>query len=700
MFKRPVGDFLRYTLVVMAACGTITLSGGARGDRTLDEVRQGTLLLEKPETPGRYDPAPMQQTHAQILVTGPIARALVKQRFLNPGTGWAEAIYAFPLPEDAAVDRLRMRLGDRILEGRIEEKEAARQTYAAAAREGRQASLLEQHRPNLFTAAVGNIPPHGEITVEIEYQHRLGWRDGAFSLRFPMAITPRYQPGSAGTLAQQVAVHGGWAILPGELANAVEMVPPTAGDQAPLLNPVTLEVVLQAGFPLESVESRYHAVDRSEGDDGAIHLRLRDGAVAAERDFELVWRPQAGQAPVAAFFTEPGDAEAHYGLLMVMPPAAAFSQQGLRAREILLVVDTSGSMGGASIRQAREALGFALQRLRPEDRFNLIEFDSTSRALYARPVTASPQNIQHAMDFVASLEAGGGTEMLSALTLALGMPASAGDYLRQILFITDGAVGNEAALMELIHRRLGDRRLFTVGIGSAPSSHFMIEAAYHGRGSFTFIGDPAEVGEKMGALFARIEHPALTDLHLVLPEATDRLPDPLPDLYLGEPVVVAMKLTALPERGRLEGHLGNLRWTSDLILKQSQSQEGLGTHWARERIRQWQRALARGEAAEVVREAVLALALRHHLVSPYTSLVAVDQTPVRPPEDSLASHALPNHRPAGWQPPARSVRPTSQGGEQLAMAAGATSFPGWLMAGIGLLLAAGLLGIRRRTEAP
>jgi len=696
MFKLQVLYRLRYTIVALAALSLGTPIF-AQGEMTMDEVHQGTLLLETP-SPGQYDPAPIQETEARIRVTGPIVRAVVKQRFRNPGDAWAEAVYAFPLPEDAAVDRLQMRVGERIIEGRIEEKEAARKAYEAAASMGKRAGLVEQYRPNLFTTSVANIPPRGEVEVEIEYQHLLRWREGAFSLRFPMAITPRYQPGSAGTLEQSVQVDGGWSVLPGEIPSVVE-IRPTDGEEGRLpLNPVTLEVALNAGFPLVHLESRYHAIDRTDGDDGEVSIRLQAGQVPAERDFELVWRPEAGRAPIAAFFSERTEA-GDYGLLMVMPPVASFEQQGGRAREAIFIVDTSGSMGGASIRQAREALANALRRMHPEDRFNLIEFNSSSQALHPRPVMATPENIRDALHFTSALEAGGGTEMLSALAMAFDIPVQNDGHLQQLIFITDGAVGNERQLMELIHRRLGNRRLFTIGIGSAPNSHFMTEAAHHGRGSFTYIGDLAEVQEKMEALFTKLEHPALTDLQLDLPEATEVLPTSLPDLYLGEPVLAVMKLTATPERGLLQGNLGNLLWKSNLVLKRSEHQDGLGVHWARERIRQWMRGLARGDDPGTVRDAVLELALRHHLVSPFTSLVAVDATPARSLEESLHNHALKNNLPAGWQPPTRS---TSQGGDQLDMAAGATSFQAWCYAGIGLLLLASAM-LRtggRRVETP
>jgi len=681
-----------FYIIIVALFGLwLCTTAFAEPGMTLDEVQSGTLLLATPDQ-GQYTPAPTQETRAEIRVTGPIARAVVTQRFRNPGDAWAEAIYAFPLPEDAAVDHMRMTVGDRVIEGQIQEKMQARQTYQTATREGKRAGLVEQHRPNLFTTSVANIPPHSEIEVAIEYQHLLHWRDGGFGLRFPLAITPRYNPGSAGTLIQNTTLDGGWAILPGEIPNRVQIDPPDTEQPAAGLKPVTLEVELNTGYPLEQVASRYHAIDRYTDELGRTRIELQ-GPVPAERDFVLEWRPRADRAPTAAFFTEHTEA-GDYGLLMVMPPDAAFEQQARPPREIIFIVDTSGSMGGASIRQAREALILALQQLQPDDRFNLIQFNDQARSLFPQPISADSGHIRQALAWTNGLQANGGTNMAPALSQAFAMRNSGG-HLQQVIFITDGAVSNEAELVQLIHQNLANRRLFTVGIGSAPNTHFMTEAANMGKGSFTYIGQVSEVAEKMSALFAQLEHPALTDLRLELPVEAEILPDPLPDLYLGEPVVAVMRLHGMPDHDAiLGGNIGNLQWKNNLSLRATTEQSGLGVHWARSRIQQWMRAEARGEDPQKVRKAILDLGLRHHLVSRHTSLVAVDVTPVRPVEETLESHALKNNMPAGWKRPQGQARP-SVPTAQVVMAQGATSFQAMLAAGLTLMLLAAALLLGR-----
>ena len=330
------------------------LAGPAAAEISLAEVSRGSLLLPSGEA-GRYQPAPLQETDALIRVTGPIARTRLRQRFSNPGDTWAEAIYAFPLPEHAAVDRLRLRVGERVIEGEIREKAQARAEYAAARAAGQRSALVEQQRPNLFTTAVANIPPHGEVSVEIEYQQTIAWRDAAFSLRLPLAITPRYTPSAP--VRHSFTLGAGWSLLPGELSNAADLVPLVDG-RPTTHNPVRLAIELRPGFAPERLESRFHSIER-EDRDGTIHLHL-SGPAPANRDFELVWAPGEAARPQGAFFTETTEA-GHFGLLMLMPPRGNFPAAHRVARELIFVIDTSGSMGGASIRQARQALDLALQ---------------------------------------------------------------------------------------------------------------------------------------------------------------------------------------------------------------------------------------------------------------------------------------------------------------------------------------------------
>ena len=604
------------------------------------EAQQGTLLLK---SEGSTLAVPAVATEAEIRVSGIVARAVVKQTFRNPYDAWFEGIYVFPLPENAAVDHLRMQVGDRIIEGDIQERQAARAQYEQAKSSGRRAALVEQERPNIFTTSVANIPPRGEIVVEIEYQQTLKYDSGSFSLRFPMVVGPRYIPGAP---AEGQGAGTGWSPNTDQVSDAARITPPVLdpAKHAPT-NPVRLKVVLDAGVPLARVDSPYHAIVQRDADGGRI-VELAEGSVPANKDFELKWTPAAGHAPQAALFTEKrGDK--HYALLMVMPPAKEVAAARL-PREVVFVIDTSGSMSGGSIAQARDALELAIARLSAQDSFNVVEFNSYAKALYADARPASAANRESAIRWVRKLQAQGGTEMALALNLALNGRENPG-RVRQVIFLTDGAVGNEDNLFKLIRDKLGDSRLFTVGIGSAPNSHFMTKAAQTGRGTFTYIGKIEEVREKMGQLFAKLESPVLKGIDIAWPAAVDAWPKRVPDLYLGEPIVVSALLDKMEGEIRLSGLRGDAPWQATLPLASARTGNGMGVLWAREKIQSHIDSLRDGGKEEEVRDAVVDIALAHHLVSKYTSLVAVDKTPVRPKEDELQSGAIPTNLPEGWE---------------------------------------------------
>lgn len=595
---------------ILLAGATMLLAGSA-------QAAGGTLQFK---TSAGAITAPLLDTDVEIRVTGHVARATVRQNFRNPHADWFEGVYTFPLPENAAVDHLRMRIGERVVEGEIRERQAAKASYEQAKAEGRRATLLEQERPNIFTSSVANIGPGETVQIEIEYQQTLRYDQGRYSLRFPMVVGPRY--------------------IPRGVEDAARIVPAVLrpDDESGPINPVRLRVSLDAGVPLAAMESAYHAVSIETEAAGRRRIAL-DGKAYANKDFELAWTLAPGRAPAAVLFSEK-KGERHYGLLMVVPPARDRRGPAI-PREAIFVIDTSGSMHGASIVQAREALELAIRRLAPADRFNVIEFNSHARALFPQARAADAGNLDIAVRWVRELRAQGGTEMAKALDLALDGREHA-DRIRQIVFLTDGAVGNEDQLLRMIRERLGDSRLFTVGIGSAPNSHFMTKAAQFGAGTFTYIGKIEEVKEKMGALFAKLESPVLKGLQIDWGESqgVEAWPKVVPDLYLGEPVMVLFSADRVADQVTVAG----------ITARNAPLGEagGLGTLWARAKISNLMDALREGTPEEKVRAGVIQLALEHHLVSKYTSLVAVDKTPARAPDAALKTGAMPTNLPESW----------------------------------------------------
>jgi len=621
--------------LIFLLCRAATAAGPTPAD-----VQAGSLLMRMADG---YVTATLLDTDVNMQVNGLVARVSVMQEFQNDSDDWIEGIYVFPLPDGAAVDHMRLYVGARLIEGEIREKAQARKEYERAKQDGRKTSLVEQQRANLFTTSVANVAPRETVVVEIEYLEDVRYDDGLFSLRFPMTLTPRYVPGQP--LPERVA--NGWSPDTTGVPDASTITPPmvaTAQDHR-----VSISATINAGMALDLIASRYHPVNVSDAGSRYVVV-LSQARVPMDHDFELVWRPVPSAAPRALAFAETDGSSPCY-LLMVVPPTAGDASEGPMPREMIFLIDTSGSMHGVSMQQAKQALGRALDSLRSGDRFNVIEFNSRPNALFASSVDASPANVGHAQDFVARLDANGGTEMYPALELALEAPANEA-WLRQIVFITDGAVGNEEALFGLIGARLGSARLFTVGIGSAPNSWFMRKAAEAGRGSFTVIGALNEVGEKMGRLFRKLEHPQVTGIRVQWPggNVVESYPEVVPDLYLGEPVTIRVRAEtpfAPGQTVRIAGDSISGSWSRDLPLAVKNDSPGVAALWARARIASLLDLERRGADPDETRNAVVETALAHHLVSKYTSLVAVDKTPARGAGDGLTSEQVAGLMPYG-----------------------------------------------------
>ncbi len=370
---------------------------------------------------------------------------------------------------------------------------------------------------------------------------------------------------------------------------------------------------------------------------------------------ELVWKPDTGAAPVAGVFRETVDGKAHV-LVMVLPPHRGRDAVAPMPRDLIFVLDRSGSMAGISIVQAREAMKVALARLRPTDRFEIIRFSNVHDTLFGAVRHATPENLTRAVSFVSGTTAEGGTEMLPPLRRALKGPTVRG-RLRQIVFLTDGAISNESQFLAEIGARLGRSRLFTVGIGSAPNGYFMRKAAEAGRGTFTYIGSAHAISARVSKLFQKLERPVLTDVLTSWTTSAgdgvpvEAYPNLVPDLYDGEPVVVVARLDGTvggDAELRLNGVFGGREWRHVLRLDSARETAGIAALWGRAKIAELTDSLRRGADAGAVRKAVIETALRHRLVSRYTSLVAVAKTVERPPETAMLKRKVALNLPHGW----------------------------------------------------
>ncbi|MCP3852297.1 MAG: marine proteobacterial sortase target protein [Gammaproteobacteria bacterium] len=627
-------------------------------EMTLAEVKAGHLLFQTNQR-HHYQPALLLKTKMDFKVSGLVALVKVQQHFKNTSEQWVEGRYVFPLPEDSAVNKMRIKIGDRLIEGEIKEKQEAKAIYQKAKINGQKASLVEQERPNMFTNSIAHIAPGDEIIVEIQYLQTIHYDQNKFSLRFPMTITPRYIPGKVlrSQLGEQTLTMNqgnGWAMNTDQVPDAQRITPPMISvpqdsiqEESPMVNPIEITGSIDMAMPLKKLISSFHPIDINQNKH-QYTLVLSTKEVTMDRDFILEWSPILGQEPQAALFSEskkhtietndnniepnnttgqePMLQEDNHIMLMMMPPKLLPLEEHL-PKEMIYIIDTSGSMGGTSIRQARESLSFALNRLSENDRFNIIEFNSQTNKLFSQSVKADKNNILYAQQQVSELKAGGGTEMASALMAALENIKLDG-YLRQVVFITDGSVGNETQLFAIIHEHLREARLFTIGIGSAPNSYFMRKSAQFGRGTFTYIASVNEVQQKMSDLFKKLESPVLSHLKIIWPQGSDVYPKRIPDLYMGEPLLVTAQVPELKGEVIIEGQTQQGVWRRKIELTHGKQHEGISTLWARSKIGSLMDEQIQGAPKDLIKPQVIDLALRHQLMSKYTSFIAVDKTPI------------------------------------------------------------------------
>ncbi len=603
-----------------------------------ENVRAGQLSFKNDD--GSVSLATHLGTQMRINISGIVAQVTLKQSFTNQTSDWQEAVYLFPLEETAAVNFMQMRVGNRLIEAQIREKQEARRIYRAAKKAGNKAALTEQSRSNMFTQSIANIAPGETIEVELRYIQRVSYEIGKFSLRLPTTLTPRH---IAGTPVKGSATSG---------VRATDLVPDAREISPPMIraeenggnsNRVRITINLDSTLPLQNISSPYHAIEILNREQHR-QISLKNSEALMDRDFVLNWQLAPDGAPVSVVYHETVDGE-DYLLLMIMPPSGHLETTAL-PKEMIFVIDTSGSMKGPSINQAKQSLMDAISRLQPNDIFNVIEFNSIATSLFPHSRRADQQNMNDAIQAVAMLEANGGTNMVEAFVLAMDTPESEG-FLKQIIFITDGAIANEQFLLSIIHQILGSARLFTVGIGAAPNGHFMRKAAEFGRGTFTYIGKASEAGEKMEALYRKINHPVATDIDIQWPFVAEVYPEKLPALYLGEPLLVVAKTQNLFGELQVSGSTADSIWRKSLSLDRTQNHPGVASLWARAKIENLEDGIVEGRPINAARKDIIKVALTHSLISNYTSLVAVESYVSRFPHDGVLTNQVPGVLPAG-----------------------------------------------------
>jgi Ca-activated chloride channel family protein len=572
-----------------------------------DDISSGMMMAFN-QTTGEYNSLKLVQTDYDVDVFGLLATITLKQTFFNDQDEWVtEGVYAFPMADKSAVYQLIMTVGERVIEGEIHEKKQAEQIYQQAKADGLTATMVKQYRPNIFTSEIANIGPQEVISVEITYQMSLRYEQDFYELRLPMAIKARYVP-----------------------AEINADLPVTYGIQDQ--NYRQIEINLDAGFDLAELRSLHHNVDIAQSFDNHL-ISLKDQQLYDRNDFVLRWYPVLEQGPKAAYFSEQKDGY-EYSLLMVMPPKQV--EKTTQPRNMTYIMDTSGSMHGMALEQSKDALLFALSELDASTYFNVIDFDSSAKALFPASRPASPDNISLALDFVDGFSSDGGTNMAPALQLAMQRENILSGRLNQIIFMTDGSVGNEAMIFDQIAQDIGDARLFTIAIGPAPNNYFMSKAAMFGKGTYTHIAALDQVNDAMSHLFAQLSRPALTDVAVTWNTSNvEQSPSVIADLYMDQPLIITSKTPINKAMGApvfvvsgLSANSNNKQtWSEQIKLNSDGRTTGIARLWARNKVEEMTDDLMLGGDYELLKDEIIELALQHKLITEFTAMVAVDRNP-------------------------------------------------------------------------
>lgn len=556
---------------------------------------------------------PLKNTSVKADISGFLARVTVTQEFENNFTEPIEAIYLFPLSQNSAVDAMTMRIGERTIRGQIKRREEARAVYEQAKEEGKTASLLDQERPNIFTQSVANIMPNEKITVEISYVETLKYEDGQYEFVFPMTIAPRYNPES---------VKDAQKITP-------TIAPTRAGQK------ISIEVNLNAGVPVEEVRSNSHEIETVNLSPNIANIKLKDAETIPNKDFILRYDVTGKRIEDAILAHR--DARGGFFTMILQPPDK-FGVEDVTPKEIVFVLDSSGSMDGFPIEKAKEAINLSLDGLYPHDTFNLITFAGDTSVLFDAPVPATQANIERAREFLQTEGAGGGTEMMKAIKAALA-PTDSQEHIRIVCFMTDGLVGNEDEIIAEV-RKHPKARVFSFGIGSSVNRYLLDKIAEAGRGEAEYVSLTDDGSRAARKFYERVRTPLLTDIAVEwngLPVA-DVYPSRISDLFSAKPVVLSGRyLKAASGTIRLKGKVGGQEYSREITVNLPETQaanDSLASLWARTKIDDLMSKSLRYDSDEdeqyldlkaKTKLDIVTLALKYNLMTQFTSFVAVEE---------------------------------------------------------------------------
>lgn len=552
---------------------------------------------------------PLRRTRVNANIEGFGARVTVVQLFENPSSTPIEAIYTFPLPNDGAVDRMRMKVGNRIIEGEIKRRDEAKAIYEAAKKAGQVASLLNQERPNIFTQSVANIMPGAQVEIEISYVQLLKYEEGQFEFNFPMVVGPRYL---------------GHTEDPGKIS------PPITPKGTRTGAGIELAVSLNAGAPIVEMKSILHDVDiKGQIGQTSAQITLKKKDEIPNRDFILRYRT-ATDSVQSAFITHYDKQKGGFFQLILIPPKAVQPKQ-IAPKEVIFLVDQSGSQQGFPIEKSKELMLKLIDTLHPDDTFNVAGFSNTTSWLWKESRATTVEHISEAKAYINKMSGTGGTEMLSALKNVHAAFDKDSGRLPILLFSTDGFVGNEQEILRTVRKEHQDIRMFTFGIGNGVNRFLIDGLGTVGRGDCEYVTLREKADEAVNRFVRRLENPVLTDIEVRTEGAgiASVLPGKVPDLFSEKPIMVSGRYSS-PGAAVLtvSGKLGGEPWAKEIRVNLGTSSNAavIPTLWARRQVDELtaQDTSALGEGKSPA-EQITAVALEFSIMSQYTSFVAVEK---------------------------------------------------------------------------
>jgi Ca-activated chloride channel family protein len=614
-----------------------------------DEAGFGALATER-------GPLPLKTMDVRTRIDGLLAHTTISQRFVNTHSQALEATYIFPLPDRAAVIRFRMEVCGRVIEGTLKERGQARQDYEQAIQAGHRAALAEEERPNVLTLRVGNLMPDEEASVQLSLVGPLPYSDGEATFRFPLVVAPRYIPG---TPLPGPSVGAGTALDTNAVPDASRITPPVLLPGYP--NPVHLSLAVDiqpSPMQLRDFRSSLHTILNEEDREGLRRIALQPGE-RLNRDFILRFR--LGEQSIRSSLTLSPDAdkknEGGTYALTVLPPMGTANRQ--RPRDVVFVLDRSGSMGGWKMVAARRALARMVDTLTDQDRFNVYAFDN---AIQTPPEfggnglqRASDRNRFRAVEFLAKIEARGGTEMAQPLELAVTHLLQGNPERERILvLITDGQVGNEDQILRSLGNRARELRIFTLGIDRAVNEAFLKRLATLGGGSYELVESEDRLDEVMDKVHRRIGPPVLTGLRLepagLRLAADGTVPDRMPDLFAGAPLVLMGRYHG-PAHGSvtLQATSAVGRTWSETVASRVSDNPAIACVWARGHIRRLEDrfVVGQGDRSKLEKQ-IVDTSLKFGVLCRFTAFVAVDKSEVVNKGGQGHRIVQPVEAPQGW----------------------------------------------------